>query len=122
MYPLSISVGEKQQLIESGVVIQFNNQPVEFNLELTNFPLKIIMVFKNDSKTEPHMEPATIDNTTLSLILYNYNNPLGTGSTRPLKIADYQGKHIYLNYRIYSLSDTSDKTVQYSFYLSEVLI
>ncbi len=117
-----ISVGDLQQVISSGTIIQFNNQPIELKLGLVDFPLSVILKFVNTNTEEMNLVPDIIDGQTLSLEFHNYNNPLGTGSSKPLKIADYQGKHIYLNYRVYSLNDTADKTIHYSFYLSEELI
>ena len=107
------------ELINSGLVIQFNKQPIEFNLALPNFSFTIIMDFKNDNDSKHKVKPEVIDETTAKLTFFNYNNSLGHGTTKPRKIANYRSKYIYMSYRIYAPNEDADKTVHYSFYLSE---
>ncbi|MGG2053087.1 DUF6864 domain-containing function [Lysinibacillus pakistanensis] len=109
------------EVLDSGTIIQYNNQPIEFDFNLPNFPMKLIMDFKdkNGNSNELNAESDIINETTLKLTFYNYNNPLGTGSTKPIHIATYQGKPLYVNYRIHSLNDSMNKTIHYTFYLSE---
>lgn len=121
MYKFNVSSGQST-VIASGTIIQFNGQPIEFNIDFPGFPLKVIMDFKNSLDSKIKMEPQTMNNNTISLTLFNYNNPLGTGTTKALKIADYEGQNVYLNYKVYAFDGQSEKTVQYSFYISEVLI
>lgn len=110
------------QVISSGTIIQFNNNPISFNIDLPDFPLKVIFNFKEDSSSKPTIEAEVPDETTISLSFINYTHSLGVGNTKPLKIADYLGKHIYLNLRVYSLTGSTDKTIHYSYYLSEDII
>lgn len=119
MYKTIVATGDST-VISSGTIIQFNGQPIKFNVDFPGFPLNIIMNFENNLDHETKMEPKSIDNSTISLTFYNYNNPLGTGTPKALKIADYQGIPIFLNYRIYALNDNSDKTVHYTLYMNEV--
>lgn len=121
MYPFNVSSGNSQ-VISTGTIIQFNRQPIEFKIDFPGFPLKLIMNFENTTDPQTKMEAQTVDVNTISLTFYNYNNPLGTGTVKALKIADYKGQHVYLNYKIYALTDQGEKTVQYTFYISEDLI
>jgi len=53
----------------------------------------------------------------LVIRLTNFNSPIGTGSSSPLKIGQgSDGRRYYLNFRVYRLGDSPDRTLQYTVY------
>lgn len=105
------------KIILTGTVIQFNRNPIEININFPDFPFKWILKFENDIKIHDNSLKATAPNqNTLETTFINFNNPVGVGSTNPLNIGKVGGENLYINYRIYSLSDNTDKTVHYTIY------
>ncbi|MGE6376588.1 DUF6864 domain-containing function [Peribacillus muralis] len=110
-------------VLMSGLVIQFNGQPIEMNLDLPDFPLTLELDFANqENSTAQSINAQTKGESTLSLMFYNFNNPLGSGSGKPVQLGTYQNKFIYLNFRVFSISNTSDKTLHYTIYLTKELL
>ena len=106
------------EVIASGSVISFGKSPIVFEFE----NLKLIFEYHDDilgtGVKETRVEAAAIDNKTLKLTLHNFNNPLGAGSGTPLQLGILNGRKLFLQYRVYALSD-ADKTLQYTIYLGE---
>lgn len=102
----------------SGSVIQFDAEPVTISF------LELFFVFKfiNDDNEKQRQE-FNISNNIFTLILYNFNNSLGTGNTQAINLGSINNRNLYLNYRIYTLSDLKhDRTIYYTFYLGEEII
>jgi hypothetical protein len=118
MFASNISSGGAE-IISSGTIIQFNRKPIEINVQLLDFSFKCILNFENKFDTKEQSLKATAEMSTISLTFFNFNNPLGSGSSEPINIGTYEDKFIYLSYRIYSLNEQSDKTLHYSFYLTK---
>lgn len=108
------------QIISSGLAIQYNKEPISIKILLTGFEFELIFKFVDDknSKTK-NVTPEIFSLNSAMLTFTNFNDPLGTGSTSPMKIGHYKGQQISLHYRVYSLVGSPDKTIHYTFYLSE---
>jgi len=52
----------------------------------------------------------------ISLPCKNFDNSLGTGTTRPIELAIYQNKKIFLHFWVYSLGENSIRKIDYCFY------
>jgi hypothetical protein len=119
MTPTNISSGGAE-IISSGLIIQFNKKPIEINVQLPDFSFTCVIKFENKLENKVQsLHAEAIPPSTLSITFFNFNNPLGSGSSEPLNIGSYKNKSLYLSYRIYSLSENSDKTLHYTIYLTE---
>lgn len=105
------------EIYETGLVIAFKNEPLLFNITRD---LKITISFKNDdSDKKQRMEPQYINSKELELVLVNFNNSLGTGTTEPLPLGNINNRPLFLNFVVYTLGENSQKTFQYSWYLGK---
>lgn len=104
------SVGK--DIIASGSVHTFDNK----NLELDISGLRLIFNFLTDSKGQ-RMEHELIDEKSLQLNVFNFDNFLGTGTIKPIKIGTIDNRHLYLSFIVHSISKESNKLVTYTFFL-----
>ena len=103
------------EIYKSGLVISFRDHPISFEFG----DLKIEIHFKNNGeKPRIKREIDKTNNKKLKINLYNFNNVLGTNTTRPLHIGTFKGKKLFLNFDVDGDEDkTSQKTFQYTWYL-----
>ncbi|WP_059170229.1 DUF6864 domain-containing function [Bacillus sp. FJAT-27445] len=107
------------EIVSSGLLIQFNKNPIEINVDLKGIPFKFIFDFIDAPNiSEPKITASSPNSSTLILNLYNFNNPLGQGSKSPLNIGSINNSFIYLNFRVSTFNE-GDKTLHYSIYLSQ---
>jgi hypothetical protein len=115
MHPIKIKSGIAD-VIASGTVIAFKNNPVEFIFEEGN---KIILAFQDDdNEGGPKASVEITDSNTLRILNKNFKNPLGDGTTSPIYLGNFRNRLLYINYRIYDLGGP-DKQINYTFYLGE---
>lgn len=115
---IKITSGDKDfEILDTGTVITFKDEPIKFQLALD---LKIILRFKSNKDTkEQIMDYNVVSNNELEIILTNFNSSLGTANLEPLPIAVINNKQVYVNFMIYALNETSHKTVHYTWYSRE---
>jgi len=106
------------EVFNSGTVISFEQEPVTFQLAAD---LKIRLAFRDEmeKKEEHRLEFNPISKNELEITLVNFNNSLGTGNTAPLLMGTLNNKKLYLNFRVYALTVTTNKTIHYCWYLGE---
>jgi hypothetical protein len=115
---IKITTGDNDyEILDSGTVISFQNEPIIFHLADN---LKVIFKFITNKDIDgQHMGYNPKDISTLELVLTNFNNSLGAGNATPLEIATINGKKVYLSFVAYSLNELSSKTVHYTWYSRE---
>lgn len=111
--PLQIKTSGRDVVV-AGTVITADNKNLEFQLA----ELRIVLTFEADGG-EPRIGTATASGSTLSLDLFNFNNPLGSGTTLPIEIGTLAHRKLLLSFTIYALSPESIKTVHYTFMVGE---
>jgi len=112
---IKISTGN-YDVIDSGTVINIVNETIEFVIS----DLTYVIEFRNDSeKANNPVEKEVINNRSLRLVFYNYNNSLGTGNLNPVAIGTIKGRRLFISYRVYALSDNSGKAFHYTFLLEK---
>ncbi|MFT3934176.1 MAG: hypothetical protein QM726_11210 [Chitinophagaceae bacterium] len=105
------------EIIDTGTIITFNDEPLKF--ELTLGVTIIIKFILNTNLSAQKMDFNVISNTELELILTNFTSSLGTGNLSPLPLAKIDNKQVYLNFVVYALNETSNKTIHYTWYKRE---
>jgi hypothetical protein len=113
---MKIKIGE-YEVYSNGTIVSLPNEIIQFFIEDLTYELE----FKDDiTKTEQNVE-AIADNINkkVKLVFTNFNNNLGTGSLKPLKLGFINDTDLYFNYRIYALNSNKEngsagKTVHYT--------
>lgn len=108
------------EVITSGTVIAFENNPIDITVPLTNFNMTISFHFKDDEgeNIDPSADFEAVSSTFLKVTLNNFTNNLGSGSKTPIRIARHQDKQVYIQFRVYSLNKKNDKTLHFTIYRS----
>lgn len=106
------------ELMESNSILYYDSDsPIELEMVFSN-QLSITIKFvveKNDSeKTDLKIDVDTEKN----IIVYkcvNFNNPLGTGTTKPVEIGKIGGKNIFVHFWLYAMGkDSVSRKIEYS--------
>src|SRR6056300_1082853 len=112
---MKITSGE-YEVIFSGTVIGIINESIEFQFSENHASIKIIIDFKSDKKRDGSFIDIDVPaDKTLKLTLVNLNAQLGSGNTQILDIGYLGTRRLFLNYRVYSVTELSN-TLHYSFY------
>lgn len=118
MYQTSI-FSERKEIISSGMVISFDNEPITLKLSEDETSVATLkFVFKDSEEEKKATLSGEVVNNELVLSLTNFNNPMGSGTTKPMNFATYKGLAMYLHFRVTALSD-SDRTLYYTIYKEE---
>lgn len=111
---------EGYDVIGSGSVISFNLQPIKLKIlgdAHDTHPLYLIVQFHNDTSNSEMNIGLKSSGDTLTLDLTNYNEALGAGPLKPIKVgATDEGKDIHVNFRCYSNGATVDKLFFWTIY------
>lgn len=103
-----------KEVVAAGTVITADNKNLEFQLA----HLRIVFAFVSDGTTT-RMEGTSGDSSTLTLTLFNFDNSIGSGTTSPIEIGTLNRRKLLLAFMVYALSDSSSKTVHYTFMLGD---
>jgi len=101
-----------RDVIATGTVITADPRNLEFHVA----NLQIIISFENDGG-ETRFGTSRVDGAALHLPLYNFNNPIGSGTTHPVEIGRLHGRVLLMAFAIYANSPDSLKTFHYTFML-----
>lgn len=105
------------EVINSGVVTAFNNEPICIQLpNESGTPFKLTFCFLKDQSIKNHRIKAEAPNNNEVIVkLTNFNNPLGTGTARPVNFASFDGKQLYVSFYVYVVGE-SVSTLYYTIY------
>ena len=106
-------------IIDSGTAMTFDSQaPLQLKLVLDqSFQFTVLIQFrKGDGGERELMQSINNETNTISLSCKNFDNALGTGTNRPIEVATYQNKKIFLHFWVYALGENSIRKIDYSFY------
>ena len=107
--PLQIQTAGRDVVV-CGTVNTADNRNLEFQIA----DIRIVLSFSSDGG-EPRFGSASAAGATLQLSLFNFNNPLDSGTTAPIEIGTLNGRKLLLSFTIYALTPESVKTVHYTF-------
>lgn len=105
------------EVISSGLATSFNGEPISITLYSSPTPFKITFKFlKDESLDGQKMDPETPNDHEVILKLTNFDNPLGTGTVRPVGFATAgDGKNLFINFYVYVVGKSSP-TLHYTIY------
>ena len=116
--PVQIKTGQFQ-ILASGQAIVLANEESSILFGKDPGSLTLSFTFREDGK-EPRMESNQRKAQELFLTFWNFNNSLGLGNVEPLEIGTMTGEKLFFSYRIFSLTDKTMRTIEYTFYFKKV--
>lgn len=112
-------------VISAGSVILFDQKStVELTVEIgTGFTIIVEIEFRDDDSNKQLIKKEIkSEENYIKLICYNFDNPLGTGTTGALSIANYNNKEVSMHVWSYLLGDKQmnyTRKIEYAFYMEE---
>ena len=104
-------------VVATGTTISFNNEPIAITYGPPEDRLKLIIEFTEDEKNkELKVDYKTTDPQTLRVICTNFDNPLGSGTLKPIEVGTISRRKLYIHFRVYPLNAISDKTIHFTFF------
>lgn len=105
------------EVINSGLVTSFNGEPISITLQSSPRPFKLTFKFLADkSHDDQKIDAETPNEYEVILTLTNFNNPLGTGTIKPIGFATAgDGKGLFINFYVYVVGKSAP-TLQYTIY------
>lgn len=104
-------------ILESGSVITYSNENgVLFSIKMDDtFSFDLIIKFTGNGEKQHQLQHNVSDNT-ITLNCVNFDNPLGTGTRKPIELATFNNKKVYINFWVNALGDKALKKISYTFY------
>lgn len=116
---MKITTG-KYEVIEAGTVITFEDNSI--NIELAN-NMTCIISFKTEPKEkDQRLDFNSINDQTMELILVNFNDTIGAGTTAPVHLGHIGNKKLFLNFRITAMGGSKSKMFHFTWYLGEEVV
>ena len=103
------------EVIASGMAYTFEkNGEIEISLEAgAGKKLYFEFCFRDEEGEKQSVEAEETEDR-LTLTCSNFNNVFGTGIKRAVKVGDYEGKQLYLTFRVYGYE--KQKKLEYTFF------
>lgn len=115
----TIQIGDLE-VYDSGNIVSTEHK-ISVTLQSQNpFTLEVEMVFPEEEK-ETKMEAYSIDAVGIGLRLINFNNSLGTGNITPMRIGWFNGRSLFLNYRLFPINNNKGGIFHYTFLLGKLV-
>lgn len=104
-------------ILDSGSLLAFSaGSDIEFEVQMDEtFTFHLILKFASNGGDQ-HDIKSDVEDNKIIITCINFDNTLGTGTSRPIELAVFEGKKIYLNFWVYSLGKKSAREVSYTFY------
>ena len=111
----------KAEIVASGLVMAFQGNPISIEFGDPD-PLSVVFEFRTipESAESPKIQTYRPSPQRLVLTLINFSNPLGSGTTQPIKIGIMARDEIFLHFRAYSFSGSKDQTLQYCIFRVDI--
>jgi hypothetical protein len=106
------------EILDNGTVISFSGNPISISYK--DLGIRIVFEFKSDGENKgTYVDSGVPEPGTLKLSLFNFDDRFGAGTIKPMRIGKFEGRRLYLQLRVYTLSGSPDKTLQYTIYKGE---
>ena len=102
------------ELIESGFFQALPKGEISLVIGPVSDPITIKLSFVDEKGKDSSIKSKIIDKKTISIVLHNYSDAFGTGSTVPMKIGTMSGKEVFIS--LYIEPTAEAKFISYAIY------
>ncbi len=104
-------------ILESGSVITYSDEnEVLFSIKMDDsFSFDLLIKFTSNGENQQQLHQS-VSNNTITFDCVNFDNPLGTGTRKPIELATFNNKKVYINFWVTALGDKALKKISYTFY------
>lgn len=105
-----------KSIIDTGSVIQFDNEDIIFFIDDLRFRLRFI----SDGGRPNFTTNVAEDDSEMLITFYNYDNNFGIGNSSPMQLATLDNKGLFLMLRVSTLSNEKRfRVLNYTWYLEK---
>lgn len=105
-------------ILDAGSIITFDtDSDLTFSISMDeSFEFKVVMLFPliDGSRREIRSE---VNGNVITIRCVNFIESMGIGNTKPIELATFQDRKVYLSFRVYYWDNNSGRKVSYTFYM-----
>ena len=106
------------EIIDFGSLMTYDNSSeVKIKIECDNgFAFNLIFNFDSSDSKEHNLKLRIDKDNTIVFLCTNFDNTLGTGTSKPIELATVDNKKVYINFWVYSLGQKAMRKIDYTIY------
>lgn len=117
---IKIKIGELD-VYEKGSLINTDGKNIEILLG-SKHQFTAEFKFSTDTENkETRFEAYNINKIGIGLNFINFNNSLGTGNVKPVKVGWLEGRSLFLNFRVYGINKVQGYIFEYTWLLGKTV-
>ena len=102
----------------SGHVTAFENHPITLEFGTQSTPVTIVFRFESTEESDKARFEGTVTfPSRIELVLYNFNNVLGSGTKTPLKLGEWKEDDLYISFYVTKIGE--NRVLHYTLYVVE---
>lgn len=109
-------------ILESGSILTYSGtDDIVFRLKMDKtFKFQVVLKFEEKEKDDQQLKFNTdSQQNIITITCVNFNNLLGTGIKKPIELATFNNKKVFINFCIYATGDEIPRKVTYTFYIQK---
>lgn len=99
----------------------YSDLNLHFNTGYDEFEFDVKLKFKTDEKTEDGRVKKYSTENEITFLFINFDNPFGSGTSKPVEIATINDKNVYMHVWIYGVgknqNETTTRKVEYTVFM-----
>ncbi len=103
----------------SGSVLLSGQSRSGFLIDLDGSEVLFNFTFVDESGAQPGIRYSAVGNV-VEFKIVNFNNPLGTGTTAPIRVGELREQSLYLNLLVFASGTEGTRLLHYTFYRGEM--
>lgn len=117
---IKIKIGELD-VYEKGSLINTNGENIEILLGLKHQFTAEFKFSADIENKETRLEAYNLTKIGIGLNFINFNNSLGTGNVKPIKVGWLEGRSLFLNYRVFGINNEQGYIFEYTWLLGKTV-
>ena len=106
-------ISDEYKVIETNVVCLFNPYSellLHFETGCDGFSFNVKLFFETDETKEEQFVEKKVTENEFVVRFTNFDNPFGSGTSKPIELATLDGKELYMHIWIYAIGKSDRKT------------
>lgn len=107
------------RILESGTVLAWSPaEGVDFWIDAENLCFELRLRFTSVENGQQMIQPE-VEGNVITLTCVNFDEPLGTGTSQPIELAEADGKKLFAAFWAYAPGNGAARKVDYTFYIEK---
>lgn len=107
------------RILDSGTVLAWSPaEGIDFLIEEAGLCFELHLQFVSAENGQQMIRPE-VEGNVITLTCVNFNDPLGTGTSQPIELAEADGKKLFVAFWAYAPGNGAARKVDYTFYIEK---